>query len=77
MTNADMVSNIFTDAHRLYDETLRQLEQGDVRDAAERAWCATKRANDALILARTQQTPESSRETSKGLRQLINKAPPG
>ena len=48
------------------------FEAGDVRDAAEKAWCATKRATDALILARTGREPETSRETSQELRNLIH-----
>ena len=31
----------------------RDLEQGRIRNAAEKAWGATKRATDALALART------------------------
>ena len=75
MVNNDNASNIFTDAHHLYDEAIRQLEQGDIRDAAEKAWGATKRATDALICARTMRVPETSPETSTSLRQLISQDP--
>ena len=44
--------------------------QDDLRDAAEKAWCATKRATDALILARTGVEPEQSPDTSRGLVRL-------
>ena len=75
MTDADNAGTIFTDAHRLYDEAIRQLEHDNIRDAAELAWGATKRATDALICARTQQVPQSSPETSRSLRQLIQQDP--
>ena len=51
-------------------DALRLLESGDIRDAAEKAWCATKRATDALILARTGAEPEISSDTSRGLLML-------
>ena len=53
MLATDRVPAIFADARSLHVEALQLLEAGDIRDAAEKAWCATKRATDALILART------------------------
>jgi hypothetical protein len=64
------VAEIFADARTIHESALRALEQGDIRDAAEKAWCATKRATDALILARTGTEPEKSPETSRALRQM-------
>ena len=61
------LSVIFADARAMQSEALRQLENGDIRDAAEKAWCATKRATDALILARTGVEPEISSDTTRGL----------
>ena len=43
---------------------------GDIRDAAEKAWCATKRATDALVLAKTGHEPQRTRQTSRGVRIL-------
>ena len=43
---------IFDDARFLQGSAMERLAAGDVRDAADKAWCATKRATDALILAR-------------------------
>ena len=43
------------------------LAQGRIRNAAEKAWGATKRASDALILARTGEEPERTPETGAGL----------
>ena len=48
---------IFEDARRMRDAALERMAAGDVRDAAEKAWCATVRATEALVLARTGQEP--------------------
>jgi hypothetical protein len=61
------VEVIFADARQVHAEALGRLEQGDIRDAAEKAWCATKRATDALILARTGEEPGTTVQTSNGL----------
>ena len=68
-TTTDRVSAIFADARAVHADALRLLEAGDIRDAAEKAWCATKRATDALILARTGVEPEFSSDTTRGLGQ--------
>jgi len=49
---------------------LVRLGAADIRDAAEEAWCATKRATDGLIIARTGQEPDKSPDTTRMLRQL-------
>ena len=46
------------------------LDQGDIRNAAEKAWGATKRSTNALVLARTGSEPERTPETGTGLRLL-------
>ncbi len=46
------------------------LSQGRLRNAAEKAWGATKRATDALILERTGREPIRTSQTSSGLRVL-------
>ena len=71
MVTTDRVSANFADARALHADALRLLEAGDIRDAAENAWCATKRATDALIMARTDEAPELSSDTSKGLLMLV------
>ncbi len=58
---------IFADARDVHAQALERLERGDIRDAAEKAWCATKRATDALILARTGEEPETTAMTTEGL----------
>ena len=70
MVATDRISEIFADSRAVHADALRLLEAGDIRDAAEKAWCATKRATDALILARTGTEPEISSDTSRGLARL-------
>ena len=70
MLETERVNAIFTDARLLYDDALEQLEAGKLRNAAEKAWGATKRATDALILARTGEQPETTAITSRELLRL-------
>ena len=70
MVATDHALAIFADARAVHADALRLLAAGDIRDAAEKAWCATKRATDALILARTGVEPEISSETTRGLATL-------
>ncbi len=70
MVTTDDVTAIFADARAVHADALRLLAAGDIRDAAEKAWCAAKRATDALILARTGTEPEISSHTSIGLVRL-------
>ena len=44
------VAALLADAREVHSQALERLAAGDIRDAAEKAWCATKRATDALIL---------------------------
>ena len=52
-TSTDRIEEIFQDARELQADALAMLAQGRIHNAAEKAWGATKRASDALILART------------------------
>ena len=56
----DHVRALFDDARRMQAQAQERLSQGDIRDAAEKAWCATKRATDALVLSRTGEEPPPS-----------------
>ena len=67
MVATDRVQAIFDDARAQHRSALERLEAGDIRDAAEKAWCATKWATDALILARTGEEPGTTAITSDGL----------
>ena len=64
MVATDEVREIFADAHAMYESSLQQLAAGDIRDAAEKSWCATLRATNALLLARTGEEPLKTPETS-------------
>ena len=70
MTQLQTPQVLFADARVMHEAALKQLAAGDVRDAAEKAWCATKRATDALILARTGNMPESSPSTRRKLKEI-------
>ena len=70
MVTTDRISAIFADARAVHADALRLLEASDIRDAAEKTWCATKRTTDALILARTGEEPEISSDTARGLVRL-------
>ena len=67
MVTTGRIEVLFEDAHRMYEAAIERLEAGDIRDAAEKAWCATKRATDALILARTGKEPRTSGQTRRTL----------
>ena len=68
MQKPQRVSAIFADAWTLYADAIEALELGKHRIAAEVAWGAAKRATDALILARTGREPNSTGQTSGGIR---------
>ena len=63
----DRVDDIFADARQMHEQAIERLEHGDTRDAAEKAWCATKRATDALALSRTREEPPSTHDTTEAL----------
>ena len=70
MLSPDRVRELFDDARELEAFGIDRLEAGDIRDAAEKAWGATKRAADALILAHTNEEPRTSGQTGRGMRRL-------
>ena len=73
MTISADVHRIFADARQVHAEALERLEQGDIRDAAEKAWCATLRATNALILAHTGEEPERTTYSRIGLERLAQR----
>ena len=73
MVAASRVQEIFDDAKAMQREALERLAAGDIRDAAEKAWCATKRATDALILARTGEEPRTTARTTNELDSLADR----
>ena len=70
MLETAQVEEVFVDARRMHAAALTQLAAGDIRDAAEKAWCAAKRATDALILARVGELPPKSPDTTRALRAM-------
>jgi hypothetical protein len=70
MLDTDRVTAIFQDAWMLYADAMEELGRGKLRNAAEKAWGATKRATDALILARTGEEPERTPATARELHRL-------
>lgn len=70
MVETEQVTTIFQDAWTLYADALAEMELGKLRNAAEKAWGATKRATDALILARTGEEPRTTGQTNRELRRL-------
>ena len=75
MTTIQSYEAIFADAQLMHSQALERLAAGDLRDAAEKAWCATKRSTDALILARTGEEPPTTAITSNELDALARQRP--
>ena len=75
MLETERVTAIFDDARSLYEDALEELDRSKLRNAAEKAWGATKRATDALVLARTGREPRSTGQTTRGLRALRREDP--
>ena len=70
MTMTADAARLFADARDMHAAALAQFDAGDVRDAAEKAWCATKRATDGLILARIGEEPPKSPDATRALRTM-------
>ena len=75
MLASDRVKEIFADALAMHAAALERLAAGDIRDAAEKAWCATFRATTALILARTGIEPIKTPAVTRGLDALTQANP--
>lgn len=75
MPTPDRVPELFADAQSLYNDALEMLTQGRLRNAAEKAWGATKRSTDAMVLARTGQEPQSAGSARRALLRLSNAHP--
>ena len=71
----DRVAELFADARMVHAQAMGRLEAGDIRDAAEKAWCATKRATDALILSRTGEEPVTTARTTDELDAFVDREP--
>ena len=51
------------------------LAQDKLRNAAEKAWGATKRSTDAMVLARTGNEPQSAGQARRALLRMSNDGP--
>ena len=74
-TTTDRVSELFADARELYGDALEMLAQGRIRNAAEKAWGATKRSTDAMVLTRTGDEPQSAGQARRALLRLSSNGP--
>ena len=61
---------LFDDASAMHNAAISQMMSGDIRDAAEKAWCAALQATNAVILAQTGVMPEKTPITSLELNKL-------
>ncbi len=74
-TTTDRVTELFVDSQSLYRDALEMLDQGKLRNAAEKAWGATKRSTDAMVLARTGDEPQSAGQARRALLLMSNDGP--
>ena len=74
-TTTDRVTDLFNDAQSLYADALDMLDQGKLRNAAEKAWGATKRSTDAMVLARTGDEPQSAGQARRALLRMSSEGP--
>ena len=64
------MDELLDDARGLAASAIERMEAQDIRDAAEKAWITTKRAADALALARTGEEPRTSGQRARQMRVL-------
>ena len=70
MTMTVEVQALFGDAITMHNSAVSQMIGGDIRDASEKAWCATLQATNAVILAQSGVLPEKTPVTSQELNKL-------
>ena len=70
MVATDRVNFLFADARSLYDDAIEMLDQGKIRNAAEKAWGATERATDGLVLHQDGEEPQSAGQARRALLRL-------
>ena len=70
MTLSNRATSLIADAWSLHEDAEEMLSQGRLRNAAEKAWGATMRATDAVILERTGREPGTSGITYRSIRGL-------
>ena len=75
MVATGRVNFLFADARSLYDDAIEMFDQGKIRNAAEKAWGATKPTTDALVLAREGEEPQSAGQARRALLRLSAQEP--
>ena len=70
MVATDESRALMMDARQIHESAIERMNAGDIRDAAEKAWCAVKRSTDALILAKTGEAQPRPTNTSAGIKEL-------
>lgn len=76
MTTAESdAAAVFADAQDVLNSAFARFTAGDLRDAAEKAWCAAVRATEALILSRTGEEPHTSTTAGRRLRVIAEADP--
>jgi hypothetical protein len=68
------VEDLLRDAEERLEKAIKEMKV-DLRDASEKAWLATVRATDALILARMGVKPKVMSERREKLGELIMREP--
>ena len=75
MLQLELAVAIFADARTLNADALAQMQQGHLRNAAEKAWGAARRAAAALILARNGSAPRTAGQAARSIRALARSDP--
>ena len=75
MLQRELAVAIFADARTLNDDALEQMQQGHLRNAAEKAWGAARRAAAALILAHNGSAPRTAGQAARSIRALARSDP--
>ena len=70
MVATDRVNFLFADARSLYNDAIEMLDQGKIRNAAEKAWGTTERATDGLVLHQDGEEPQSAGQARRALLRL-------
>ena len=70
MLKSERAQFLIEDAWSLHRNALEMVQQGRLRNGAEKAWGATKRATDALILERTGREPGTTGIAYRSIRGL-------
>lgn len=65
MLATDRGRTLIEEAWSFYREAVVLLDKGDLRNAAGKAWLASEKATNALILECTGREPRNERETSR------------